>query len=162
MSNDVAETFMSESGDRVNSARGMINHCLDQLGDDDIWWSPADGCNCIGVIIQHLLGNLRQRIIAGIGGEPDIRDRPKEFVIGAKYPKEALQRKLNDRLDQVVATYANFDPARLLDMGKAQETGASVLTTIYRTMTHLEHHAGQIIYITRMRLGDAYRMQWTP
>ena len=142
MSNSVGKEFLDESKSRrVDLARGVINHCLDQLGDDDIWWAPAEGCNCIGVIIQHLLGNLRQWIVSGIGGEPDIRDRPKEFMIDEKHPKSVLQRKLNEMLDQVAETYSNFDPARVLDMSSVQGFDASVLSAIYRTMTHLELHA---------------------
>ena len=160
MSNSVGKEFLDESkGRRVDLARGVVNHCLDQLSDDDIWWAPADGCNCIGVIIQHLLGNLRQWIVSGIGGEPDIRNRPKEFVIDEKHPKSVLQKSFNDMLDKVAETCSNLDPARVLDMSRIQGFDASVLSAIYRTMTHLELHAGQILYITRMRLGDAYRMR---
>jgi hypothetical protein len=35
--------------------------------------------NSISNPILHLCGNLRQWIVAGVGGEADIRQRPKEF-----------------------------------------------------------------------------------
>ena len=64
-------------------------------------------------------------------------------------------------LDEVVETYADVKPEHLLDMRRIQGFDESVLSAIYRTMTHLEHHVGQITYITRMRLGHRYQMWWT-
>ena len=55
----------------MEHARGKMDHCLAQLADEDIWWTPQEGSNSIGVIIQHLTGNLRQWVISGVGGAPE-------------------------------------------------------------------------------------------
>ena len=95
MNSEIATGFIEESKNRANTARDRINHCLDQLQDDDLWWIPGEGCNCIGVIMpltlpsQHLLGNLRQWIISGVGGDADIRRRPREFVIEERTPSQS-------------------------------------------------------------------------
>ncbi len=34
--------------------------------------------------------------------------------------------------------------------------------TIYETMCHLELHTGQVLYLTRLRLGDEYVESWMP
>lgn len=156
METHIATAFIEESKSRVAMARRMINNALDQLQDDDIWWTPAEGCNCIGIIIQHLLGNLRQYIISGVGGEEDVRDRPREFRIQERTPKSELQKHLNDTLDRVIETYSRFDTSALLDEKMIQDRARTLLTAIYGTMAHLELHAGQICYITRMKLGEAY------
>ncbi len=162
MEAEIAAAFVAESKNRATEARSRINHCLEQLRDDDIWWIPAEGCNCIGVIMQHLLGNLRQRIISGVGGEADIRDRPREFRVEEKTPKSTLQRRLNDLLDQVIETYSRLRASELLEESRIQGFDRSVLRAVYGTMAHLQHHEGQICYITRLKLGKAYKERWKP
>jgi len=36
----------------------------------------------------------------------------------------------------------------------------SALSAIYGTVTHLELHAGQILYITRLILKSNYKLKW--
>jgi len=162
MDGDVGDAFVEESKNRAAKGRDMINHCLDQLQDGDIWWVPAEGCNCIGVIIQHLLGNLRQWIVSGVGGAEDVRDRPREFRVEERTPKSTVQRRLNDMVDHVIETYAGMDTSLLLEQRRIQGSDRSVLGAIYGTMGHLELHAGQIFYITRLKMGKAYKERRRP
>ena len=53
---------------------------LRQLDDADIWWRGNEATNSIGNLVLHLSGNVRQWIVAGVGGAPDVRDRPAEFA----------------------------------------------------------------------------------
>ena len=160
--NEVAQAFMSSSQHQLDHARRNINHCFDQLGTGDLWWTPRDGCNPIGVIIQHLLGNLRQWAISGIGGEPDVRDRPAEFRVEGRVEKGELQTQFNRLLDRVAAVYSNVGDSEILDGKRIQGFDTTVLDAIYDTMCHLKLHTGQVLYLTRMRLGEAYRESWSP
>jgi len=162
MNTDIGSAFIRESKNRVEIARGRIDHCLDQLGDDDMWWTPGEGCNPIGVIIQHLLGNLRQWIVSGVGGEPDIRDRPREFEVEVRWRKAELQGGFNGMIDQVLEICSRLSPEELPKMRVIQGLNRSVLAAIYGTITHLELHAGQISYVTRLRLGSAYEEYQPP
>jgi uncharacterized damage-inducible protein DinB len=162
MNREIAVAFLEESKNRVIKARDRINQCLGQLDDDDIWWTPGSESNSIGVIIQHLVGNLRQWILSGVGGEPDIRDRPREFRMEQKTSKALLQERLNDVLEQVVETYSRVDPAQLLQGRRIQGFDESLLSAIYQTMTHLDLHAGQISYIAKIRKGKGYVESWKP
>jgi hypothetical protein len=162
MNREIAVAFLEESKNRVIKARDRINQCLGQLDDDDIWWTPGSESNSIGVIIQHLVGNLRQWILSGVGGEPDIRDRPREFRMEEKTSKALLQKRLNDVLEQVVETYSRVDPAQLLQGRRIQGLDESLLSAIYQTMTHLDLHAGQISYIAKIRKGKGYVESWKP
>ncbi|MGB7621337.1 MAG: DUF1572 family protein [Terriglobia bacterium] len=162
MNREFALAFLEESKNRAINARDRINQCLGQLEDDDIWWTPGSESNSIGVIIQHLLGNLRQWILSGVGGEPDIRDRAREFRMEEKTSKAVLQKRLNDVLEQVVETYSRVDPAQLLQGRRIQGFDESLLSAIYQTMTHLDLHVGQISYIAKIRKGKGYVESWKP
>jgi hypothetical protein len=158
----IARAFMEESADRAENARNRINHCLDQLTDEDMWWTPSENANSIGIIIQHLCGNLGQWAVSGVGGKKDTRERPKEFIVENKTPKKELQAKITARLDQVIDIYRESDPGRLLEMTKIQGMEVNLLYAVYSTMTHLALHAGQIMYIAKIRAGTDYEPFWVP
>lgn len=162
MGSDVAQAFLASSLHQIDHARSRINHCFDQLATEDVWWAPRDGCNPIGVIIQHLMGNLRQWAVAGIGGADDVRDRPSEFHIAKESPKHELQTEFNRLLDQVAEVYAQVSGSELLAARRIQGFDTTALAAIYDTMCHLELHTGQVLYLTRLRLGEAYRESWSP
>ena len=50
----------------------------------------------------------------------------------------------------------SFDPNNILEVRRFQRFDRSVLSAIYGTIVHLELHAGQIIYITRLFMGEQY------
>lgn len=162
MNNDVAQAFVASSLQQIEHARSRINHCFDQLDTEDVWWAPRDGCNPIGVIIQHLMGNLRQWAVSGIGGEADVRDRPSEFRVGHKNVKREPQTEFNRLLDQVAQVYSRAGATELLAARRIQGFDTTGLAAMYATMCHLELHTGQVLYLTRLRLGERYRESWTP
>ena len=44
-----------------------------------MWARGGENENAIGNLVLHLCGNVRQWIVSGVGGRPDIRDRNAEF-----------------------------------------------------------------------------------
>jgi hypothetical protein len=159
---ELGKKFLLGSKERVEHARETINHCLDQLKDEEFWQVPAENCNSAGIIIQHLIGNLKQWIISGISNEKDVRTRPAEFRNGNKIPKSDLQKTFNALLDRVAHTLSGLDPTRLLDPVRIQGFDEYKMNAIYQTMTHLELHTGQLLFLTRLRRGKAYRLSWVP
>ena len=162
MNSEVARAFLTRSRHQIDHARSRINHCFDQLRDEDVWWTPRDGSNSVGIIIQHLLGNLRQWAIAGIGGQPDVRDRPSEFRADRAAPKAELQAELNRMLDRAADAYSAVGDDEVLNPRRIQGSDTKVLNAMYDTMCHLQLHTGQMLYLTRLRLGEAYRESWSP
>ena len=162
MKGDIPLAFMARSKYQIDHAGDKINHCLDQLRTEDVWWTPRDGCNPIGVLIQHLMGNLRQWAISAIAGDPDVRDRPSEFDVVERVPKDDLQVEFNDVLDRVKEAYSHISVSDLLAPKRIQGFDTVTLDAIYDAMCHLELHTGQVLYLTRLRLGDAYAESWQP
>ena len=89
----VTKSCVAELRHVFTNAHGKIVHCVDQLSDDQLNWRPFEAQNSIANVILHLCGNLRQWIVAGLGGAPDERNRPAEFSEGP-VPKEELVRNL--------------------------------------------------------------------
>lgn len=154
--------FLGETNIKINNAFERIVHCLDQLEEEHIWYRPDNSVNSIGIILNHLCGNLRQWIISGIGGLEDIRNRPLEFSDSTKLSKTELVNKFQEIIGDSKKTINNFDPGNLLERLRIQGFEESALSAIYGTVNHLELHAGQIIFITRLILKSNYKLKWIP
>src|SRR5215471_4523450 len=80
----------------LDSARGYLTGeypaklrvALAALPEERLWWRPNDGSNSVGNLLLHLNGNLRQWMVAGVGGETFERNRAAEFAAreGASAP----------------------------------------------------------------------------
>ncbi len=154
--------FLNETNRRIETAHDRIIHCLDQLNEEDIWNRSHPNVNSIGIILNHLCGNLRQWIISGIGGAEDIRNRPLEFKDEVKSSKGELLAKFEKTISDCKGAIESFDPSKILEVRRIQGFDRTALRAIYGTITHLEFHAGQIIYITRLLIGDQYKLRWVP
>ncbi|MBN1766772.1 MAG: DUF1572 family protein [Sedimentisphaerales bacterium] len=154
--------FLQETIHIMEYSLKRIVHCLNQLNDTRIWWRPHEHANSIGIIINHLCGNLRQWIISGVGGAIDIRNRPQEFKDNYKLTKNELISQLTETIEECKVILKKCEPVKLLEKRRIQSFDNTLLSAIYGTITHLELHAGQIIYITRSLLKDQYQYLWEP
>ncbi len=158
----VANAFLAESRSTLGSAMKKIEHCIAQLTDADLSWRQFESHNSIQTVILHLCGNLRQWIIHGVGGEPDVRNRPLEFSDRHNRPKAELLAMLRETVNACDRVLAACPAGRLLEARRIQGFDTTVLSAIFDTVSHFVGHQHQIVYITRLRLGDAYRFQWIP
>ena len=119
--------------------------------------------NSVGTLLLHLCGNLKQRFLSVIDGRPDDRDRPKEFSERGPIPKAELLRRLEEAVAGADAVLAGLTAARLLEgrryRGLRGEVEGTVLAVALRTLLHLGGHAQEIVYATRLQLGDAYKFR---
>ena len=154
--------YLAECRATLGSAFRKIEHCLAQLTDADLWWRQLPSQNSIQNILLHLCGNLRQWIVHGVGGEPDVRDRPGEFADRSSRPKTELLAMLRETIAKCDRILAECPPERLLERRRIQGFETTVLAAIFDTISHFVGHQHQIVYIARLRLGEAYQFQWTP
>jgi len=74
----------------IDESMPRLKSCLEKLSEEDIWWRPNDNSNSVGNLILHLCGNIRQWMLAALGGSVDNRVRQKEFDEREPLPKDAL------------------------------------------------------------------------
>jgi L-amino acid N-acyltransferase YncA len=159
---DLAAAVTAAASHELTKALDRIKHCLAQLADEQVWQRPSESMNSIGNLILHLCGNLRQWIVAGIGGEPDVRQRPMEF--SERGPISMLE--LVRRLDEVVAhahdALKKSAAQDLLRQRCIQGFDVNGLEAIFDSVPHFRGHAQEIVHMTRSLLGDAYKFAWAP
>jgi len=158
----VRQAYMSACRHRLAECVKKIKHCLAQLSDEQVWWRPHGSMNSIANIVLHLCGNVRQWIISGVGGEPDIRDRPKEFSDRSSLPKAELIRRLDEIAAKADAVLAGLTDQELLKRRRIQGFDETALSAIFDSISHFRGHQQEIVYIARLQLGDAYRFEWVP
>jgi len=128
----------------------MIERCLEQLTDEQIWWRPNPDSNSVGNLILHLCGNARQWILSGLGNELDERIRDREFSQTEIIPRGQLQELLRDTLTEVERVLSGLDPLMLLEFRKIQGTDVDILEAVFHVTEHFSMHTGQIIQITKI------------
>jgi hypothetical protein len=157
MSDIISKVLSHAFTDELDSAFSRIEHCLDQLTDEQIWWRPRSDMNSIGNLVLHLNGNVRQLIISTIGGEPDDRDRPAEFAARNLIPKSVLLEELTKTIESAKSVISRASLEELCRDRRVREFDWSGLQAIVRSVAHFRGHTQEIIHQTRTILGEQYR-----
>src|SRR5262245_4424645 len=135
--------------------RTKIRLAIEALPEDALWWRPNDQSNSAGNLLLHLAGNVRQWMVSGVGGAPDIRHRADEFAAQAGPARDELLRNLDGVLDEVERILVALTPADLLERRTIQGRDITVLDAIFICVEHFSMHLGQIILIAKLRMPGA-------
>ena len=90
--NPIAENFLRYSAGRFPFLLSQIDKCLARLTEEQIQHRSAAHENSIATLLVHLEGNIRQWILHGIAGQPDVRQRDAEFDITTTIPVRTSPR----------------------------------------------------------------------
>jgi len=150
---DLAENFLAYSVTRLVQFQTTIASCCQLLTEEQMWHRGGDHENSIANLLLHLSGNLGQLILHRIYGAPDIRDRDVEFSLIGTHSAAEAYRLFKDVSQQAANLIASTPHERLLEIVNPQPSGtwnhATVLEVIYRAVSHVDHHTGQIILLTK-------------
>ena len=161
-SDELARSATAAASQELESALERIRHCTNQLTEEQVWQRPAEGQNSIADLLLHLAGNLQQWIVVGLGGGEDRRDRPREFSESGGQSKEELMRALETTVREAQQILARQTADDLVRVRRIQGFEVSGLTAIFDSVPHFRGHTQEIIFRTRLMLGDKYRFAWTP
>lgn len=124
------------------------------LTPEQLWWRPNEASNSAGNLVLHLAGNARQWVVHGLGGRPDVRDRPGEFAAGPSHGTVTdVLGRMDDALGEVSAVLARIDPVTLPEPRTIQGVGTTGLRALYHVVEHFSMHTGQILYIAKLQTG---------
>ena len=150
--NTVEGAFLDFSVKKLRQLGSRIEACLEKLDDDQIWLRGSENANAVGNLCLHLAGNMRQWIMHGVGGVPDVRTRDREFAARGGMTKQELRERLFSTLDEAVAVIESQKD--LLRTVRPQTYEVTVLDAIYHVVEHFAQHAAQIIYATKAFTGE--------
>jgi hypothetical protein len=160
-STSIGNDFLAQAREQLAASHQLIRHCAAQLNDDQLWWRPRESQNSIGNLLLHVTGNLRDRLVALVGGQPSERDRNQEFAERSTIAKDVLMARLESVVAECDRVLADLAVPQLLEPrsydGLNRRFDLDVLAVIFRTLLHVAGHAQEIVFMTRLQLGDAYQ-----
>lgn len=139
-----------------------IARCLKQLSEEEIWWRPNTASNSVGNLVLHLQGNVRQWIINGMGGQPDRRDRDREFAEAGPIPRRVLLAGLRKTAKEADEVLGNLSKRDLLREFSIQGYNVNGLQVVCHVAEHFALHAGQIIFVTKLKCAKDLRFTRLP
>jgi hypothetical protein len=146
--------FLNYSADTLRQFVDRIDSCVEKLNQEQVWARTSANQNAVGNLLLHLNGNVRQWIMHGVAGQPDIRDRRSEFATQGGPGTHQLLASLRTTVEEAAAVFRGLPAERLLDKVKVQGYDATVLTAIYHVVEHFAGHTFQIIYATKLFTGQ--------
>ena len=157
----LAEEYVAEARRELAACLVRVKHCMGQLDDGQVWHRPRPGMHSVGDLVLHLCGSLRQRLLSVVGGARDDRDRTRGFAGRGPAPKAELLLQSEEAVGAVDAVLAGLTADRLLEgrryAGLREEARATVLVVVLRTLMRFRGHAQEVVYASRLLLGEGYR-----
>ena len=144
------QEFINDSIQHLNEYTQRIETCLQLLTEEQVWQKPNEASNSVANLILHLCGNMTQYVLSSLGGEPDNRERDKEFSAEGGYTKEQLLSRLSSVVTKVIAVVEQQDEASLLKTRSVQGFTKTGLSIILHITEHYSYHTGQIALLTKL------------
>jgi uncharacterized damage-inducible protein DinB len=126
--------------------------------DSDFFRKPGESSNSIAAIIKHVAGNLSSRwrdFLTSDGEKPD-RDRDAEFVIGEQDTRANLIAAWESGWSTLFDTLTNLSEADLQETIRIRGEEHTVYQALLRSLTHVAHHTGQLVYLSRLLQKDGW------
>ena len=149
----VESLFLEFSADKLNQLTARIEACLGSLSEEQIWSRSGERENAIGNLVLHLTGNVRQWIVAALGGQAFARDRDSEFSARGGRPIAEIMAALRETVGNAVQVIADLDTDHLTRTYEIQKRRVSGVEAVYHVVEHFAEHTGQIIFATKRMSG---------
>lgn len=149
----LATNFKAYASRRMAQSLAEIEKCVAQLSEEQMQHRGGEHENSVVNLLVHLEGNIRQWVLHGVAEQPDVRRRDEEFALTIAVSGQEALARLAATTAEARAAIEGVSAERLLVVVDPQPNGivrhATVLEAIAKVFGHLEHHAGQIILLTK-------------
>jgi uncharacterized damage-inducible protein DinB len=127
-----------------------IANCISRLSEEEVWRKPNSQTNSIANLILHLCGNIRQYVVASLGGQPDTRERKREFTTTGGLTKPELLLQLQKTVAEAVAVIRSVPDTELLRHREVQGFDYTGIGILVHVTEHFSYHTGQIALYTKL------------
>ena len=154
---DIRSTIISSAVAVFTNNKAWADKAIVQLSDNKLHVALDQNTNSVAVIMKHVAGNLLSRWTDFLttDGEKPWRNRDDEFVDAFKSRAEVLdywERGWNCLFDAL----ERLEPDDLSKTVPIRGEPHSVPLAIHRSLAHCGYHAGQIIMIARILVGEKW------
>lgn len=128
---------------------------VEALPPDTLWWRPNELSNSVGNLLLHLVGNVRQWIVSGVGGARSSRNRAEEFAARDGPPAMELLAELERALAEADRVLSALRADNLLERRVIQGRDVAVCEAVLHVVEHFSLHLGQIILLAKLHAPGA-------
>ncbi|MEM6722527.1 MAG: DUF1572 domain-containing protein [Bacteroidota bacterium] len=129
-----------------------------QLTDEHLFWKPDPEANSIGVLVNHLSGNMKSRWTDFLtsDGEKPWRDRDGEFEDRLK-DRKAVETAWESGWECLFGAIRPLTDEDLAQTIYIRNMGHTVTEAINRQLAHYAYHIGQIVFLGRQLKGPSWQ-----
>jgi len=148
---ELSESLGAALANEYRNRAVELHTWVDPLSEEQFWRKPFSHGNSVGHLVLHLTGNLSYYVGAQIAKTGYVRNRDLEFSEPRKLPKAEVLRKFDETIAMVIATIEKQTETDWTAPYSAEREPDSKnrVTLFLRCASHLYHHVGQIIYLSR-------------
>lgn len=136
--------------DNLKEQMIFIEKAIKNLPEEKLWHQANQNSNSIGILCQHLCGNMGQYVISGIGKVNDTRDRGEEFVSKHGESKNTVLHELQLTFNKVLKIIIGLNEVEMQNKHHIQGIKINTLEVLLHVSHHFAYHAGQIVYLTKL------------
>ena len=147
--------YFDEARRSFRGYKRLADKALEQVDDSQFFYAPDSESNSLAQLVKHISGNVRSRWTDFLttDGEKPARDRDQEFVIGPSDTREDLMRRWEAGFSTVDETLQSLSPQDIMRTVYIRSEPHTVLQAINRSLTHVSHHIGQILFLAKTVRG---------
>ena len=148
--NPLLESILSA----FEAVKNLGDRTFQQIPSDEAFrWTPDPESNCVGVLIQHLHGNMLSRWTDFLttDGEKEWRDRDGEFILNSKRTREDYLQLWEEGWKIFFDTFQELTPEDLDKGVTIRGQAQSALEAILRQLSHYSYHVGQIVLLAKIQ-----------
>lgn len=122
---------------------------LQEISGDNLWETMPGAVNSVGVLTQHIVGNLNHFIGTALGKTDYARDRNREFTRTGVSTDELINRvkDTSDMIDKVLRSLNDDKLSNSYPMDIPMNY--SIQKFLLHLYGHLNYHLGQVNYLRR-------------
>ncbi len=150
--------FLKSAIKRLEYYKDLGDKTFEQMTEDDFNFFPAKESNSIGIIIQHMHGNMLSRWTDFLtsDGEKEWRQRDAEFEKSG-LTKMQLIGLWEEGWNCVFHALNDLKPKDLKNTITIRSEPLSVIDAINRLLAHNAYHVGQIIYAAKIIKNKSWK-----
>jgi Protein of unknown function (DUF1572) len=155
---NLGNEFLKSSIKRLSYYKELGDKTFEQLTEADFHFRPNMESNSIGIIIQHMAGNMLSRwtCFLSADGEKDWRNRDVEFE-EQNLTKQQLIAYWQKGWDCCLDTLRSLTDEDLLQTIFIRSEGLYAMDAINRQLAHYPYHVGQIIYLAKIIKNEKWQ-----
>lgn len=154
MENTWISEFKMNAIFRLDENVRMTSIALSKVGEEEIWTRQNRTLNPLGNQLLHIVGNITQYVISGLGGEEDTRTRSEEFTAEDGYTSDELIQLLLLTIQKTTKTIENASEDDLLKKYTVQGFNFSGIGLVLHAVEHFSYHVGQIAQQVKLVIDE--------